>query len=193
MPLTSQTPPPPIRPQRAVASTMLSLDIDPSLAFNQHDSVSIDKTSNTTVQPPQAQFKATWSPSKTAALNPSNFPMSKQPRAWDRKACAPAAEQSRVKTVWKRYELRPPAQRLQSLTQITNMEGGNGAPAQAEKVVKRARVDEPRDGKKVTYKATRWERRRSRGVTSEFGFDSHSDACPLTTVFQENYQSSHQK
>jgi hypothetical protein len=69
------------------------------------------------------------------------------------------------------------------------MEGGSSALAHPEKVVKRARVEEPSGATKVTYKATRWERRRSRGVTSEFGSDSAFDVPTLITLFQEKYQS----
>lgn len=48
--------------------------------------------------------------------------------------------------------------------QNANIEGSHGS----HKVVKRARIEEPSEDLKVTYKATRWERRRSRGLAREY-------------------------
>ena len=63
-----------------------------------------DSTNATTVSQP---FEATWSPSKSGALDTDSLQILKRaPRAWERAPHSPAAEESRFKKVWKRYELR---------------------------------------------------------------------------------------
>lgn len=148
---------------------MLFLDMDPLLSIDHHSTIISrsypQQQNNMATQDPPAQFKATWSPSKTQALNPANLQLSKQPRAWDRKACNPAAGRNLVRKVWKRYDLRTPPQRQNS--QHSNVEGSNGGHTHAEKVVKRARVQDASEETRVSYRATKLERRKSRGHNSE--------------------------
>jgi len=141
-----------------------------------NSAVSIDGPSDvTTIIPPTEStsplpsFHASWSPSKTAALGPANLPVAKAPRAWDRKPCTPSAERSRVKKVWKRYELRvqPGKQKMEPPVATKR---SNSEPPPSEKVVKKLRLQSSHsDGEKspnseASYAPTRWERRRSRGT-----------------------------
>jgi hypothetical protein len=145
---------------------MLLLQMDPTLS---HDDPPDATTSIPPAESVQPSFNASWSPSKTAALGPVNLPVAKAPRAWDRKPCNPSTEQSRVKKVWKRYELRAQPQTQQMPTSPTTKRS-NSEPPPSEKVVKRLRLQSPlSDGEtslnsKSSYAPTRWERRRSRGT-----------------------------
>lgn len=151
---------------------MLLLDMNPALSHHGPLDVTtfISPAESTSAQP---SFNASWSPSKTAALGPVNLPVTKAPRAWDRKPCNPSAEQSRVKMVWKRYELRAQRKTQQMpAPQTTNR--SNSEPPPKEKVVKRLRLQSPRsDGEtspnsKASYAPTRWDRRKSRGTGRKY-------------------------
>jgi hypothetical protein len=151
---------------------MLLLDMNPTLSLD-------DPLDTTTFIPPAEaspalpSFNASWSPSKTATLEPVNLPVAKAPRAWDRKPCTPSAEQSRVKKVWKRYELRAQSHREQTPAPPATKRC-NSEPPPSEKVVKRLRLQSPRsDGgtspnSKASYVPTRWDGQRSRGTGRKY-------------------------
>jgi hypothetical protein len=156
------------QPCPTAAGAMLLLDVNPTLARDgPPDATTFIPSTESTSAPPS--FNASWSPSKTAALGAANLPVAKAPRAWDRKPCNPSAEQSRVKKVWKRYELRAQRQ-TQQMPAPSATTRSNSEPPPSEKVVKRLRLQSPcSDGEappnsEVSYAPTRWERRRSRGT-----------------------------
>ena len=155
------------QPCPTAAGAMLLLDMNPALSRDGPPDATTFISSTESISAPPS-FNASWSPSKTAALGTTNLPVTKVPRAWDRKPCNPSTEQSRVKTVWKRYELRPQRQSQQTLAPSATKRS-NSEPPPSEKVVKRQRLQSPRsDGEtspnfKASYAPTRWERRRSRG------------------------------
>src|SRR6266480_1475148 len=151
-------------PAQPLQAQMLLLNMNPAISCDGPlDPATFVSPVESTSAPPS--FNASWSPSKTAALGPTNLPVAKTPRAWDRKPCNPSAEQSRIKKVWKRYELRAQPQTQQAPTKTNN-----GERPHLEKVVKRLRLQSPRnDGEtspnsKANYAPTMWERRRSRGT-----------------------------
>lgn len=104
-----------------------------------------------------------WTPSKSEALGPAAVKLTKrEPRLWDRVPQVPAAQDSRFKTVWKRYMLRP-----RTLTSAPALPSDPAPPAllggqdrTPERPVKKMRV---RHDLFVANQAvvTKWQRRRS--------------------------------
>ncbi|KAF2400964.1 hypothetical protein EJ06DRAFT_415253 [Trichodelitschia bisporula] len=125
--------------------------------------------SPTTAQTQQQQhsFQAPWSPSKAPSLGVDNLPLPKVHRAWERAPQRPMAHQSRVKQVWKRYNLRSRVAPADSTT--PGMEGQERANASPQRVVKKLRLDESVRARSATsdqmddqaplQAATQWEAR----------------------------------
>ena len=117
---------------------------------------------------PPSTFTASWTPSKAAAFDANTVPLSKVPRAWERKPSQSKSDNGKAKTVWKRYQLRsqPGGSPEGKIDVQKNEEPGARSPA---KVVKKARVASPvkGDGEGASTRgrrkssATRYDRRKS--------------------------------
>jgi len=114
-------------------------------------------------------FSQTWSPSKAAVLDTASLAVTRVHRGWERAPQSPQAEHSRVKKVWKRYELRShPNEKNQEEDRHSNETQKSPM-----RIVKKLRIKSPHkpglltaekfEGEKeATYHApTRWDRRRS--------------------------------
>lgn len=63
---------------------------------------------STCLLPTHAGREFLWTPSKSEALGPAAVKLTKrEPRLWERTPHLPASHDSRFKTVWRRYMLRP--------------------------------------------------------------------------------------
>jgi hypothetical protein len=123
-----------------------------------HQQPSLDAPPNT------SSFTASWTPSKATALDANNVPLGRMHRAWERKPTHSRTESGKVKTVWKRYQLRSQPEEMVEAEVDVPREMSPG------KIVKKARVGSPVKGDnngavavqgKKKSSATRYERRKS--------------------------------
>ena len=118
--------------------------------------------------PSSSAFTASWTPSKATAFDATNIPLSKVPRAWERKPSQAKNDNGKTTTVWKRYQLRSqPGARGDAETNDQHREDITAkSPV---KVVKKARVASPVKGGgdasstrgRRKSSATKYERRKS--------------------------------
>jgi hypothetical protein len=121
---------------------------------------------STRLLPTQSHREFLWTPSKSEALGPAAVKLTKrEPRLWDRAPHRPVAQDSRFKTVWRRYMLRPRSTTLAPALPL------NPAPKQLslkedtpERAVKKMRIRHDLFmGREVVDGAvvTKWQRRSS--------------------------------
>ncbi|KAH7396517.1 hypothetical protein DE146DRAFT_40080 [Phaeosphaeria sp. MPI-PUGE-AT-0046c] len=111
----------------------------------------------------RASFNQTWDDSDAASFDPSSLPVARIPRGWERKQETKRTEQGREKKIWRRVGLRSRA----SNTADEEDEEEHDARSRA---VKKQQHMSPKamektasrlNGKKRTFKATRYDRRKS--------------------------------
>jgi hypothetical protein len=119
-----------------------------------------------------------WTPSKSEALGPAAVKLTKrEPRLWDRAPQVPAAQDSRFKTVWKRYMLRP-----RGLTSAPALPSSDPAPPALlggqektpERPVKKMRVRHDLFAANQAV-VTKWQRRRSSLPSKTLPIDREGD------------------
>ncbi|KAF2830878.1 hypothetical protein CC86DRAFT_168403 [Ophiobolus disseminans] len=112
---------------------------------------------------PRPTFDQTWNETDTASLDPSSLPITRVPRAWERKQEIKRTEEGREKKIWRRFNLRSRA------TDTTEEQDEEEHDARARPVKKLQHLSPKAmektaakfNGKKRTFKATRWDRRKS--------------------------------
>ena len=109
----------------------------------------------------------TWHETNADFLDPAYLPVSKVPRAWDRKEKTIKTSDGRQKKVWRRYTTRSSATAAPSTDEEGHEEEEEDSRYRAVKKLQRLRPDDmtmvataPRT-KKLGFKATRWDRRKS--------------------------------
>ena len=109
----------------------------------------------------------TWHETNADFLDPACLPMSKVPRAWDRKQQTVKTSDGRQKKVWRRYTTRSNATATPSADDEGQEEEEGDSRYRAVKKLQRLRPDDmtmvvaaPK-AKKRGFKATRWDRRKS--------------------------------
>lgn len=107
-------------------------------------------------------FAQTWHEIDAASLDPAALPLSKAPRAWDRKAKVVILHDGKEKKVWQRY-----ATRSSTANKSAEDTDEQDSRFRAVKKLQRVRPQEmeqlaslPKSHKHV-FKATRWDRRKS--------------------------------
>ncbi|RDI81677.1 hypothetical protein Vi05172_g8455 [Venturia inaequalis] len=125
-------------------------------------------TSHSPAQDTWTNRASEWTPSKTTSLLPTSLPVAKPHRAWDRVAKPPAAQNSRVKQVWRReYGLRSqPSTEEKVEEEEASDEARRRSPM---RVVKKKRTRSPTkkslggvdDEGEPNHAPTRWENRRT--------------------------------
>ncbi|KAF2434527.1 hypothetical protein EJ08DRAFT_693554 [Tothia fuscella] len=130
---------------------------------------------------PTPNVNTSWSPSKVlpAVLDTASLPIPKTHKGWERAPYSPQAEQTKVKKVWRRYELRQQQAEAQKEEEAKTHEAPEASPV---RIVKKLRIKSPRipggialedveDGHdEVNHAATRWDRRTS-GLGHKGRFD----------------------
>ncbi|KAH7135923.1 hypothetical protein B0J11DRAFT_480042 [Dendryphion nanum] len=110
-------------------------------------------------------FAPTWHETDADFLNPDTLPVTKAPRAWDRKPETVKTRDGREKKVWRRYTTRSSIAANVSLHE-EGQEEEEDSRYRAVKKLQRVRPDDmmtvaaPR-AKRGAFKATRWDRRKS--------------------------------
>ncbi|KAF2657944.1 hypothetical protein K491DRAFT_776845 [Lophiostoma macrostomum CBS 122681] len=110
-------------------------------------------------------FKQTWHETDAATFDPAALPLTKVPRAWERKAETTVTTDGKEKKVWRRYTLR--SKTTNTTEEEDEEEEQQDSRYRAVKKLQRVRPAEmediaakPKDKKRV-FKATRWDRRKS--------------------------------
>jgi hypothetical protein len=113
---------------------------------------------------PTTTFNNTWNETDAAFLDPNALPVTKIPRGWERKKEVKRVGEGKEKKIWRRFNLRS---RADNAPQEADEEEEHDArsrpvkrrqhmsPKAMEKSTSRLGV------KKRTFKATRWDRRKS--------------------------------
>ncbi|KAF2798472.1 hypothetical protein K505DRAFT_414333 [Melanomma pulvis-pyrius CBS 109.77] len=116
-------------------------------------------------KPSSSTFNPTWHETDASFLDPTSLPLSKAPRAWERKTQVTVSRDGKQKKIFRRYTLRSrPANtqdpeedneeeqdsRFRAVKKLQRM-----SPDAMEKNATRSK------GKRRTFKATRWDRRKS--------------------------------
>lgn len=114
-----------------------------------------------------SSFEQTWDDTDAAFLNPTALPIAKVPRAWERKQETKVTGEGRHKKVWRRYSMRSRAANTATPDEDEEEEQERDSRSRA---VKKLQHMSPkameksatlRTGRKRTFKATRWDRRKS--------------------------------
>lgn len=115
---------------------------------------------------PRATFDQTWDESNAALFDPNSLPIARIPRGWERKQEIKKTEEGREKKIWRRFNLRS---RASDAAEEEEEEEEEEQDARA-RPVKKLQHMSPKamekttaktNGKKRTFKATRWDRRKS--------------------------------
>ncbi|KAH8725157.1 hypothetical protein GQ44DRAFT_759855 [Phaeosphaeriaceae sp. PMI808] len=112
---------------------------------------------------PRPRFDQTWDDSDAAFLDPTSLPVARIPRGWERKQETKKTDQGREKKIWRRFNLRSRA------APATREESEEKHDARSRAVKKQQHISPQAmektalesNGKTRTYKATRWDRRKS--------------------------------
>jgi hypothetical protein len=114
-------------------------------------------------------FNTLWTPSKAAVFDANNASVTKFPRAWERKPTTSIGDNGKVKTVWKRYQLRSQPGLSNSQSVDVEVEDSVLSGKSPGRVVKKARVGSPvkiddsapKRSTRRKSSATKYERRKS--------------------------------
>src|SRR4051812_2148698 len=115
-------------------------------------------------KPTPSTFDRTWHETDTAFLHPTSLPISKVPRAWERKQETSSTRDGKQRKIWRRYTLRSQLEQTVSMDEAEIKEENSQARA-----IKKLRVRPDQfteittisDNKGRAFKATRWDRRKS--------------------------------
>jgi hypothetical protein len=111
----------------------------------------------------RASFNQTWDETDAALLDPNSLPVARIPRGWERKQETRRTQEGREKKIWRRTTLK-------SRAPETTVEDEEEEHDSRSRAVKRQQNMSPKamekttarsNGKKRTFKATRWDRRKS--------------------------------
>ncbi|KAF1845511.1 uncharacterized protein K460DRAFT_337801 [Cucurbitaria berberidis CBS 394.84] len=109
-------------------------------------------------------FNQTWDDNGAAYLDPNSLPVSKIPRGWERKQEVKRLGEGKERKIWRKFGLRSRA------TNTTEEEDEEEQQDSQSRAVKKLQRMSPKamektttglNGKKRTFKATRWDRRKS--------------------------------
>jgi len=113
--------------------------------------------------PPNA-FAQTWDETDAAFLDPTSLPIARLPRGWERKQETKINAEGKQKKLWRRYTTRP---REVEATPEDDEDEVQDSRTRAVKKLQRMspgameKSASMRHGTQRTFKATRWDRRRS--------------------------------
>jgi hypothetical protein len=110
-------------------------------------------------------FKQAWHETDAASFDPSSLPVSKAPRAWERKSETSKSRGGKEKKVWRRYTTRSTvANTAASEEDEAETEDARSRPVKKLQCVRPGEMEQTASmlkGKKRAYKATRFDRRKS--------------------------------
>jgi hypothetical protein len=112
-------------------------------------------------------FDAAWYESDAASFDPASFPVSRLPRAWDRKPKTVISRDGKPKKVWGRYATRSTTANITAQEENDEEEEEHDSRSRAVKRLQRLGPAEMEhisvlpSSRKRAFKATRWDRRKS--------------------------------
>jgi hypothetical protein len=111
----------------------------------------------------RASFNQTWDGTDAAVLDPGSLPIARIPRGWERKQETTKTEEGREKKIWRRFNLRSRASdAVEELDDEEHDARSRAVKKQQHMSPKAMEMTAARsNGKKRTFKATRWDRRKS--------------------------------
>ncbi|KAF2706366.1 hypothetical protein K504DRAFT_459659 [Pleomassaria siparia CBS 279.74] len=109
-----------------------------------------------------SSFNQTWHETDAAFLDPTSLPLSKAPRAWERKTQVSVSRDGKQKKVFRRYTLRSRAANTSDVEEEDDEEERDSLSRPVKKL-QRMSPDamEKNRGKRRIFKATRWDRSKS--------------------------------
>ena len=112
---------------------------------------------------PRAPFDQTWDDTDAAFLDPSSLPVARIPRGWERKQETKKTEEGREKKIWRRFNLRSRAADAAEEPDEDEHDARSRAVKKQQHMSPKAmeKTTSRTNGKKRTFKATRWDRRKS--------------------------------
>jgi hypothetical protein len=111
----------------------------------------------------RASFNQTWDGTDAATLDPSSLPIARIPRGWERKQETTKTEEGREKKIWRRFNLRSRASDAADEVDEEEHDARSRAVKKQQHMSPKAmeKSAAKSNGKKRTFKATRWDRRKS--------------------------------
>ncbi|KAG9187341.1 hypothetical protein G6011_05212 [Alternaria panax] len=112
---------------------------------------------------PTTTFDTTWNETDAAFLTPSALPVSKIPRAWERKQEVKRVGEGKEKKIWRRFNLRSRAEDTPHESEDEEEQDARSRPVKRQQHMSPKAMEKStsRLGKKRAFKATRWDRRKS--------------------------------
>jgi hypothetical protein len=113
----------------------------------------------------RSTFNSIWHETDATFLDPTSLPLSKAPRAWERKTQVTVSRDGKQKKVFRRYTTRSRAADAQNVEEDDEEE--HDSRSRAVKKLQRMSPDAMEKnatmtkGKRRAFKATRWDRRKS--------------------------------
>jgi hypothetical protein len=113
----------------------------------------------------RSTFNNTWHETDAAFLDPTSLPLSKAPRAWERKTQVTVSRDGKQKKIFRRYATRSRAANTPDVDEDDEEE--HDSYSRAVKKLQRMSPDAMEKnatiakGKRRAFKATRWDRRKS--------------------------------
>lgn len=112
---------------------------------------------------PTKTFDNTWNETDAAFLTPSALPVSKVPRAWERRQEVKRVGGGKEKKIWRRFDPRARADDTPQESEDEEEQDARSRPVKRRQHMSPKAMEKStsRLGKKRAFKATRWDRRKS--------------------------------
>lgn len=112
---------------------------------------------------PRTSFNQTWDGTDAASLDPASLPIVRIPRGWERKQETKKTEEGREKKIWRRFGLRSRAPDVDEEVDDEEHDVRSRAVKKQQHMSPKAmeKSTGKANGKRRTFKATRWDRRKS--------------------------------